>query len=262
MAADVKWIKVYTDMVSNKKIKRIRTLPEGNNIVLIWLFLLAQAGENNKNGALYLTDTLPFRTEDLAVEFDFEISVINLALITLEKFSMIEVFDEVIYIKNWEEYQNIEGLDKIRKQTALRVANHRASKQLLLEKGEDVTQCNVTVTQGVTHGNGTELELELDKDTYIDDFFKNVWLLYPNKKGVGKVHKTQKKILHKLGIEKITNCIESYKQYVESERKRGFDLRYKDGSTFFNSGYEDYLSTPEQDKPTRPPLTIVVEDRD
>ena len=155
--ADVKWIKIYTDMVSNKKIKRIRTLPEGNNIVLIWVFLLAQAGECNKSGALYLTDTLPFRPEDLAVEFDFEIPVINLAIITLEKFSMIEVFDEVIYIKNWGEYQNISGLEKIKEQTRNRVSSYR-------EKQKQLTECNVTGNVTVTHGNATELELELDKE--------------------------------------------------------------------------------------------------
>jgi len=151
--ADVKWIKIYTDMVSNKKIKRIRTLPEGNNIVLIWVFLLAQAGESNKGGALYLTDTIPFRIEDLAIEFDYEISVIQLALVTLERFSMIEVFEDIIYIKNWEEYQNIEGLDKIREQTRIRtIAYREKKKQLLL--------CDVTVT----HGDATELELELELD--------------------------------------------------------------------------------------------------
>ena len=155
--SDIKWIKVYTNMVSNKKIKRIRTLPEGNNIVLIWVFLIAQAGESNKGGALYLTDTIPFRPEDLAVEFDFEISVINLALITLQKFSMIEVSEEIVYIKNWEEYQNIEGLEKIREQTRIRVSSHR-EKQKQLAEGN--ATCNVTVTQG----NVTELELELDKE--------------------------------------------------------------------------------------------------
>jgi len=147
--AGIKWIKVYTNMVSNKKIKRIRTLPEGNNIVLIWVFLIAQAGESNKDGALYLTDTIPFRPEDLAVEFDFEISVINLALITLEKFSMIEVFEEVIYIKNWSEYQNIEGLEKIREQTRLRNVDYRGRKKLAL-LGEAQDSCVYCGREGVT----------------------------------------------------------------------------------------------------------------
>lgn len=153
--ADVRWIKIYTDMISNKKIKRIRKLPEGNNIVLIWVFLLAQAGECNKSGALYLTDTLPFRSEDLAIEFDYDVTVINLALITLERFSMIEVFDEIIYIKNWNEYQNIEGMDKIREQTRLRNIKYREKQKLLLLNDAAVTSRDETEV---------ELDLELEKD--------------------------------------------------------------------------------------------------
>lgn len=134
--ADVKWIKVYTSMVSNKKIKKIRRLPEGNNIILIWVFLLAQAGESNKDGGLFITDTIPFTVEDLADEFDFKPDVIRLALKVLENFAMIEIFEDVIYIKNWGEYQNIEGLDKIREQTRLRVAKHRENKKKLMEPKE------------------------------------------------------------------------------------------------------------------------------
>jgi len=148
-------------MVSNKKIKRIRTLPEGNNIVLIWVLLLAQAGECNKSGALYLTDTLPFRVDDLAVEFDFEIQVINLAIITLEKFSMIEVFDEVIYIKNWGEYQNIDGLEKMREQARVRTASYR-------EKLKQIPPCDVTCDVTVTHCDATELDLDKDLDKELD----------------------------------------------------------------------------------------------
>ena len=157
--ADIKWVKVYTNMVSNKKIRRIRTLPEGNNIILIWVFLLAQAGESNKNGALYLTDTIPFKPEDLAVEFDFEIAVIKFALITLEKYSMIEVFDQVIYIKNWGEYQSIEKLEKIREQTRLRNIEYRSKQKQLPE--HDASR-DADHDAGVTQSDATELELELE----------------------------------------------------------------------------------------------------
>lgn len=207
--ADVKWIKVYTDMVSNKKIKRIRTLPEGNNTVLIWVFLLAQAGESNKSGALYLTDTLPFRAEDLAVEFDFEVPVINLALVTLERFSMIEVFDEVIYIKNWGEYQNIDGLEKIKEQTRNRVSSYR-------EKQKQLTECNVTCNATVTLGNATELELELDKEVELDiDVDKDT------KKGMTK--KTKPKASKILFGEKVHLSEKEYQTLIEKNGEQDTD---------------------------------------
>lgn len=155
MAEEVKWVKIYTEMISNKKIKRIRKMPEGNNIILIWVFLIAEAGRCNRNGGLYLTDLLPFSVEDLAIEFDFEPDTIRLALTVLEKYEMIHVFDDVIFIKNWEKYQNIDGMEKIREQTRLRVQNYR-QKQL----------CNVTCNATVTDCNATELEIdkEIEED--------------------------------------------------------------------------------------------------
>lgn len=162
--ADVKWIKVYTNMISNKKIKRIRKMPDGNNIILIWVFLLAEAGESNKNGALYLADTIPYTINDLAIEFDFPVDTINLALLTLEKYQMIEMFDSIIYIKNWSKYQNIDGLEKIREQTRNRVAKHR-------KKFKELPPCNVTCNVTVTEGNATDIEL--DKDIDKKDIYNN-----------------------------------------------------------------------------------------
>lgn len=40
----VSWIRLEIDMFDNKKIRHIRKLPEGNNIVLIWMMLLTMAG--------------------------------------------------------------------------------------------------------------------------------------------------------------------------------------------------------------------------
>lgn len=158
--ADIKWIKLYTNMLNNKKIKRIRKMPEGNNVILIWVFLIAEAGKCNKDGGLYLTNVIPFSVDDLAIEFDFEKDTMNLALSILEKFEMIELYDDVIFIKNWDEYQNIDGLEKIREQTRLRVAKTRAKKKNLVLLEECNATCNVTVTQC----NAIELELEEDKE--------------------------------------------------------------------------------------------------
>jgi predicted phage replisome organizer len=144
-------------MGRNKKIKRIRKLPEGNNIVLIWIMLLLQAGESNKSGGIYLTDTLPFTVEDLAIEFEFDIDVIRLALAVLEKYSMIEIYDEIIFVKNWEEYQSEDKLAAIREKTRLRVQKYR-------EKSKQLTSCNVTPSLHVTVCNAVEQDTDLEKE--------------------------------------------------------------------------------------------------
>lgn len=154
--AEVKWIKLNTDMFDNAKIKYLRTLPEGDKIVLIWVMLLAKAGKCNSNGFIFLTESIPYTAEMLAAEFDFEITTIQLALGSLSKLGMINLEEHHICITGWEEHQNIEGLDKIREQTRLRVAKYRDKQKLI--------PCNVTSNVTVTQCNGTEEEREEEKE--------------------------------------------------------------------------------------------------
>ena len=58
--AKVSWIKIETEMFNNVKIGHIRKLPEGNNIVLIWVMLLTMAGRCNANGLIFLTENIPY----------------------------------------------------------------------------------------------------------------------------------------------------------------------------------------------------------
>lgn len=115
--ADVKWVKITTDMFDNRKIKHIRKLPEGNNIILIWVMLLSLAGKCNASGMIFLTENIPYTEKMLGDELGFEESVIKVALAALEGFGMICRDGEQLFISNWEEYQNVDGMDKIREQT-------------------------------------------------------------------------------------------------------------------------------------------------
>ena len=86
-----------------------------------------------------------------------------------------------------------------------------------------------------------------ESTTYINNFFEDMWKLYPNKKNKGQVSKSKKKEIYKLG-EEFRRCIDRYIKDVEEQRRNGFsNLRYKNGSTFFNSGYIDYLDENYQD---------------
>lgn len=154
--SEVKWVKITTNMFDNRKIKHIRRLPEGNNIVLIWVMLLSLAGRCNASGMIFLTENIPYTNKMLADELGFDESVIYIALETLEKFGMISRNEEeLLSINNWDEYQNAEGLDRIREQTRARVAKHRAAKKI---------ECNVTSNVTVTQGNAIEEDIEEDID--------------------------------------------------------------------------------------------------
>lgn len=67
--------------------------------------------------------------------------------------------------------------------------------------------------------------------------FEKLWDLYPEKKGKGKVSDAKKLKLLEIGFDEMARAIDRYKRYVDSIDY----LHYQHGSTFFNSGYVDYL---------------------
>jgi len=116
----VEWIKLTIDMFNHQKIRYIRRLPEGNNIVLMWVMLLTMAGRCNSCGMIFLTENIPYTPKSLADELGFEENTVRLALKVLEELDMIVVKDEFFAIAGWEEYQSIDGLNKIREQNRIR----------------------------------------------------------------------------------------------------------------------------------------------
>lgn len=155
--ADVKWIKVSTDMFDgSRKIKQIEMMPEGDTILVIWLKLLLLAGNVNDGGAIYLTPEIPYTEEMLANELRRPLNTVRMALTIFEKFGMIEIVDDILHLSAWEKYQNVEGMEKIREQTRARVARCRERQRLAASNAT----CNATVT----HGNAVEEEGEEDKE--------------------------------------------------------------------------------------------------
>lgn len=70
--------------------------------------------------------------------------------------------------------------------------------------------------------------------------FEKLWKLYPCKKGKGQVSDAAKMRLLKIGYDEMVRAIERYKAELEKDS----DWRKpQNGSTFFNSGYIDYLDS-------------------
>lgn len=153
--ADVKWIKITTDMFDNRKIKHLRKLPEGNSIVLIWIMLLTLAGRCNAGGMIFLTENIPYDTKMLADELDFEENTVKLALEALSRFGMIIMGDDGLMVTGWAEHQNVDGMEKIREQNRIRVAEYRKKQKALSQNS-----CNVTGNITVTQCNALDIEGE------------------------------------------------------------------------------------------------------
>lgn len=152
---EIKWIKLDTGLFDNRKIKQIRTLPEGDSLVVIWLQLMCLAGTVNDNGMVYFTKEIPYTEQMLATAFDEPQATVQLALKVFKQFGMIDVIDDIIYISNWEKYQAVDAMEKAREQTRKRVSSYRERQKQL---------CNVTGNVTVTDCNALDKDKELEKE--------------------------------------------------------------------------------------------------
>ena len=123
--AEVKWIKITSDIFENRKIKQIEALPDGDAVIVIWLKLLCLAGKTNDRGAIYFTSEIPYTEEMMATQFNRPLNTIKMALQVFQKFGMIEIESDILKISNWEKYQNTDGLERIREQNRIRKQRQR-----------------------------------------------------------------------------------------------------------------------------------------
>ena len=169
MKLEIKWIKITTDIFDDEKIRLIESMPESDTILVIWFKLLAMAGRTNDNGSIYISKKMPTTDEMLATIFRRSLNSVRMALKVFENFEMIEI-NEHIDIVNWEKHQNIDGMEKIRKQNAERQKKFKEKKKELIENKES----NVTVTFGNATDKEEDKEEDKDKDKMIDKEIKKV----------------------------------------------------------------------------------------
>lgn len=233
--ADVKWIKITTDMFDNRKIKHLRRLPDGDSIVLIWVMLLTLAGRCNSGGMIFLTENIPYTPKMLADELDFEESTVQLALNAIERLGMIQTNDDgFLAVTGWAEHQNIDGMEKIREQNRLRKQRQREKERLLLDS---------PVKSRDSHATDIEEELEKEKDVCItsNDVIRRTdvqqilekW----NTLGVAKVtklvsgtnrDKMLKARIREYGVDTILQAIDSVKQsdFLMGKNKDGWPITF------------------------------------
>lgn len=111
-----------------------------------------------------------------------------------------------------------------------------------VEQKQDTTaeQSFISTVEQSFHQQRNILNKNIKKEH--DDFFNSLWQLYPNKKGKDRIKDAKKKELYKIGYEQMECAIKRYIHYVEHRRATDFPgLNYQNGSTFFTSGYVDYL---------------------
>lgn len=127
--ADVKWIKITTDIFDDEKILLIEGMPSADSIIVIWFKLLTLAGKQNNDGVFMMSNRIAYTEEMLAAIFRREISTVRFALRTFEQFGMIELIDNVITIPNWGKHQTLDAYEKKKQRDRERIARKRAEQR-------------------------------------------------------------------------------------------------------------------------------------
>ncbi|MBN1042907.1 DnaD domain protein [Clostridium botulinum] len=239
--AEASWVKMQIEMFNDPKLKIIDSREDNNLIHYIWTRSILLAGKSNKNGYLYINDNLSYTLKTLAIEFSRSFDEVKNAFKILRKLEMIEFTeDRTFRIKNWDKYQNVEGLEKIRKQTNARVAKHRGKKKEEIKQecndnnGDFEEKVNDSVTSIDNNDNCVkDNELNNDKENSNDnnvsedyndnlksnvtcngdDFHCNVTVTEQNK----KKNKTKKKIKKERQSKENIKCISENRNAVNSD---------------------------------------------
>lgn len=162
--AEVKWIKIVTDIFDDEKILLIENMPEADSVIVIWFKLLCLAGKMNNSGVFMLNEKIAYTDEMLATIFRRPLNTVRLAINTFEQFGMIEVIDNVITIPNWSKHQTLDQLEE-RKEYMREYMREYREKQKLLATGEckvnSKTNGNVNSKANV---NSLDIEEDIDKE--------------------------------------------------------------------------------------------------
>lgn len=168
--AGISWIKLSVNIFDDEKIKLIKSMPEGDAIILIWIQLLCLAGKTNDNGAVYIGQHMNYTDEMISTICNQPLNTVRIALKAFEEFEMINLGEDgLISISNWEKHQNIEGMERVRAQTRKRVAKYRAKQKELESSNVNVTLRNAPDKNRIDKNKN---RLDIDKNTnnsHVDD---------------------------------------------------------------------------------------------
>ena len=189
--ADVKWIKIVTDVFDDEKILMIETMPECDTIIVIWFKLLCLAGKQN-NGGVFQMGQIPYTDEMFAAIFRRPINTVRLALNTFESFGMIEIIRDTVTIPNWGKHQSLDAYEKKKARDRERIARKRAEQKALIAMSPDMSP-DVASLEGDKEKD-KEIELDNKKEEKIDyqqiaDMYNSICKSFPSLRSLSDARK-------------------------------------------------------------------------
>jgi len=256
------WIKLYRKLLENPIVCK------DSDHLAVWVYLLLNA-THEAYPALFKGKKITLEPGQLITgrksisnKLSVSESKVKRILIELENDHQIDRQrsnqNSLISILNWDKYQDCADVE-IEEQNTYKIHTQKNKKN---DQPVTIQNCYITTHSSESFDNSdqpvtshrpasdqpvtTNKNVKNNKNNIYVDFFEQIWQLYPKKEGKGQVSLTQKKKLYSIGLEEMTRAIDRYKK-----DKQGTEKQYlKNGSTFFNSGYVDYLDANyQEDKP-------------
>ena len=135
--AEVSWIKLSTNIFSNRKVALLLNEREGDTYFRIWIQLLTIAGQCNMKGKLIIVENNPLNVQQLSKILGKSVKKVEEILNKFIELKMINYEENCYIIKNWSKYQSADKLEEIRK-------NNRERQRKFREKSK--IENNVTET--------------------------------------------------------------------------------------------------------------------
>lgn len=266
--AEIKWIKIVTDIFDDEKILLIESLPEADSIIVCWFKLLCLAGKQNNSGVLMLNDRMPYTDEMLSAIFRRPLQTVRLAIETFESFGMIEIINGTITIPNWDKHQNVERIERLREYQKEYHREYRKKQAQIA----DASKVDSKVYANGTEEDKNRLEEDKNRDLTVSketvccadaQRVAEAW----NTLGLSKVTKLvpgsqRSQMLNKrikeYGVDEVLRAIENVRtsRFLNGDNKKGWQVTFdwfvhpSNFSKVLDGNYADRQSNGRSDRST------------
>lgn len=221
--AEIKWIKIVTDIFDDEKILLIETLPEGDSILVIWLKLLCLAGKQNNSGVFVMQNGMPYTDKMLSIIFRRKETTVKMALDTFCSFGMIQIIENAITIPNWGKHQNFDKIELKNEYMRKYMKDYRARQKMIAaptQKEPSLDECKANSNINDKSNSKTNVslpdksrldEIRLEKKDFSAEF-ECFWGKYPKKQDKKKTKIKLDSILSKgnVSFDTIMAGLENY----------------------------------------------------
>ena len=159
---NINWLKLDVNILNDSKIKIIRKYPDGDALIVLWIGLLCLAMKSDVGGCIYITQGIPYATNDIASEFDISEKTVIMGLQLFQKLGMIDYTESgYLEVVNFNKHQNLDKIEKVREQNRVRQIEYRKKNNANMSR---VTNINVTAQTRLDQTRLEEIRQDKNKE--------------------------------------------------------------------------------------------------